>query len=241
MSLIELDSLRFNLIKKADAVIALTHIEKDWLSKAGIDIKKIHVIGGGPVVSPNYNAGSFKKKYRIAGNIVLFVATKRKNKGYLGILESMKCIWTKHPDTYFVFIGLQTSESLEVFGRYNDRRVIDIGLVDLEEKTSALAACTIFCMPSSSESFGIVFTEAWFMSKPVIGGEDCLSTKEIIDDGKNGFIVSQEPKAIAEKIILLLDNEELCKQMGEAGKQKVLDNYIWEKSVDRLRNIYSGL
>jgi len=236
----EFSSLRFELVKKADAIITLTQTEKDWLGKLGLDIKKIHVVSGAPVLAPNYDAESFREKYHINGNMVLFIAAKRRYKGYPLILEAMKYVWTEHPDTYFVFIGLETAESSELFSRYKDGRVIDIGVVDLEEKTSALSACDIFCMPSTAESFGIVFVEAWAMSKPVIGG-DCLSTREVIDDGKNGFIVVQEPKALAEKITLLLNDGNLRREMGEAGRQKVLENYTWERAARKLENIYLGL
>jgi len=238
----KISNVRFNLIKNADTIIVLTYVEKDWLSKKGVDSNKIHVANGGPLISLNYNAEGFKKKYNIDGNMVLFIANKRKYKGFHHILGSMKYVWSKHPNTYFVFIGLSTPEFAELFNQYKDKRVIDIGIVGLEseEKASALAACDIFCMPSIAESFGLVFTEAWFMEKPVIGG-DCLSTREIIDDGKNGFIVGQNPESIAKKLILLLDDEELRKQMGNTGRRKVLKDYTWEIAVSKLKRIYSEL
>jgi glycosyltransferase involved in cell wall biosynthesis len=236
----EFSSLRFSLLRKADRIVTLTHAEKNWLGVQGINHKKIYVVEGGPVISSNFDSCSFREKYKIEGKMVLFIATKRKYKGYPLILEAMSEVWSKHPDTYFVFIGLQTPQSQEIFKYYQDRRVIDIGLVDLEEKTSALAACDIFCMPSIFESFGMVFTEAWAMSKPVIGG-DCLSTAEIIDDGKNGFIVPQDSKIVAQKLNLLLGDDILRQQMGETGRKKVRENYTWEKSVDKLKRIYIKL
>ena len=50
-----------------------------------------------------------------------------------------------------------------------DPRLIELGTVDLQQKTNALAACTLLCLPSTQESFGGVFTEAWSFEKPVIG------------------------------------------------------------------------
>jgi len=236
----KLNTRRMALIRNADRVIALTHQEKDWLIREGVTPAKVYVIPGGPVLSSQYHAETFRKKYHIEGPMVLFIATKRKCKGYQHILEAMGRVWSQHPDTHFVFLGMRTQEFENDSRHFQDKRVIDIGLTDLEEKTSALAACDLFCMPSVAESFGIVFTEAWSLHKPVIGG-DCPSTREIIDHGKDGFIVSQDSNEIAKQINLLLSDGSLCEQMGRLGKQKVQNQYSWEKAVEKLKGIYSEL
>jgi glycosyltransferase involved in cell wall biosynthesis len=51
----------------------------------------------------------------------------------------------------------------------NDPRILELGSVDLQTKTDALEACTLLCLPSTQESFGGVYTEAWSFKKPVIG------------------------------------------------------------------------
>ncbi|MBU1726466.1 MAG: glycosyltransferase family 4 protein [Candidatus Omnitrophica bacterium] len=236
------NNFRIELMKKADAVIALTCAEKKWLSERGIKENRIHVVSGGVRLSSEYNATAFRVKYGIKGKMVLFMATKRKYKGYSYILEAMNEVWKDEPETYFVFIGQNTKESLDVFGHYRDRRVIEI--VPLEpyskEKASAFAACDIFCMPSTMESFGLVFAEAWIMSKPVIGG-NCIATKELINEGVDGFTVDQDKKVIANKLLILLKDDILRKQMGEAGKKKALENFNWNKSVEQLNLVYSAL
>jgi len=83
------------------------------------------------------------------------------------------------------------------------------------------------------EPFGIVALEAMASAKPVIvtrvGG-----LQRIVSDGVDGFIV--EPfnvQKLAEKLARLVGDPQLCSSMGEAGRQKVLDNYQWETILER--------
>jgi len=53
-----------------------------------------------------------------------------------------------------VFIGPHTNYSRPLFREVRDPRVINLGAVDGETKTSALAACTFLCLPSICEAMG---------------------------------------------------------------------------------------
>ena len=108
-----------------------------------------------------------------------------------------------------------------------DRRVHRLGAVSLEEKTNALAACDILCVPSTQESFGGVYTEAWSFGKPVIGCP-IPAVQEVITDGEDGFLVNQDAPEIAERITYLLSHPEQARKLGDAGKRKVLNRYTWD-------------
>ncbi|MGB9594200.1 MAG: glycosyltransferase, partial [Anaerolineae bacterium] len=108
------------------------------------------------------------------------------------------------------------------------------------EKTSALAACDVFCMPSSQESFGGVFVEAWTMGKPVIGG-DIPAVREVIADGVDGFLVPPDPATIADRILALLADPAMARRMGEAGRQKALACFTWDKLAAKTLAVYEGL
>jgi len=229
------------LYRQADAVIALLNVEKGFYVSHGVEENRVHVIGVGPVLSEEYNADEFRRKYEIDGKLILFLGRKVPHKGYREILASVEIIWERHPDTYFIFIGPKEKElDSDPFLHYNDRRILDIGRVNEFEKTSALAACDIFCMPSVSEILPTVFLEAWSFAKPVIGG-DIPTLRELISDGKDGFIVPQSPEAIAKAILKLLDNESLAQEMGMSGQQKVLQNYTQEKIASKMETLYNSL
>jgi glycosyltransferase involved in cell wall biosynthesis len=227
------------LYRQADAVIALTHVEKNILIKLGVKEQKIFVTGIGPLLSKNPEASRFRNKYSLDSHpILLFLGQKYEYKGVEAFIKSAETVWAKFPETSFVAIGPRTKFSEKFFAEVKDRRILELGKVSLEEKTDALAACDLLCVPSMQESFGGVYTEAWMMKKPAIGG-NIPAIREVIDEGVNGFLVEQNPSQIADKIIELLNNPALCTQMGEAGYQKVLEHYTWEKLAEKTQSVYT--
>jgi glycosyltransferase involved in cell wall biosynthesis len=123
-----------------------------------------------------------------------------------------------------------------------DPRVLELdtlGLApeSLQEKTDAYAACDVFCLPSTQESFGGVFTEAWSLGKPVIGC-DIPAVRTVIDDGENGLLTRRRPAEIAERIVYLLERPDLRRRMGEHGRAKVQARYTWQRLAEQTLKVY---
>jgi len=232
--------LYLQLYRDADAVIALTQTEKQTLISLGVKPEQIHVTGIGPVLSPQAAGQEFRDRHQLLGPIVLFLGQHYPYKGYQQLLQATKQVWEKHPETHFVFIGPSVKKSEQVFQAYPDDRIHRLGTVSLQEKTDALAACDILCVPSMQESFGGVFTEAWCFQKPVIGG-NIPAVAEVISDGKDGLLVEQKPETIATAIIELLSNPQKASEMGEAGYQKVHQHYTWPKLAEKTLNVYQSI
>lgn len=228
------------LYREADAVIALTHAERETLVALGVAEERIHITGTGPILSARYDAGAFRARHGIYGPMVLFIGQKFGYKNYEAVLAAAPMAWARWPDARFVFIGPRTRHSARVFAACADSRIVELGAVGLEEKTSALAACDVFCMPSSQESFGGVFVEAWMMGKPVIGG-DVPAVREVISDGADGFVVRPDPAQIADRICALLSDSAMAQRMGKAGRQKALANFTWDKLAAKTLAVYEGL
>ncbi|MCZ7568478.1 MAG: glycosyltransferase family 4 protein [Ardenticatenaceae bacterium] len=229
------------LYQEADAVIALTRSEKELLIEFGVSPERIFVTGNGPVLAADGDGKAFRDRYNLGLDpVVLFLGTKYKYKGIKSLIDATHRVWRKVPDARFVFVGPPTRYSSMIFTRDNDNRIIEIGSVDLQEKTDAVAACDILCVPSSQESFGGVYTEAWAFEKPVIGG-DIPAIRDVISDGQDGFLVDQHPDEIADKIITLLMCPDLAAQMGFRGREKVEQQYSWEKLAQSTFQIYEQI
>jgi glycosyltransferase involved in cell wall biosynthesis len=93
---------------------------------------------------------------------------------------------------------------------------------------------------SETESFGMVFCEAWARKKPVIGNINCGAVSTLIDNGVDGFLCSTVEEII-ERIERLLTDKELAKKLGENGFEKVVNNYAWEMVADKVYNCYNKL
>jgi glycosyltransferase involved in cell wall biosynthesis len=228
------------LYKKADAVIALTAVEKKILVELGVHPDNIHVTGIGPVLSPNADPESFRSVHNLTGPIVLFLGQHYAYKGYCHLLESTAMVWSRHPDTHFVFMGPAVEKSEKAFVEYADPRIHRLGSVSLQDKTNALAACTLLCVPSTQESFGGVYTEAWHFGKPVIGG-NIPAIADVIQEGINGYLVEQQPGVIADRIIDLLNHPDRAASMGQAGREKTEKYYTWQRLAAATEKVYQSL
>jgi len=229
------------LYRQADAVVALTSAEAQTLEDLGVKRERIFIVGTGGVLSDTYDPTGFRKKYCITNEpLVLFIGQKYAYKGFTHLLKAASYVWAELPEVQFLFVGPRTRFSRRVFWFVRDSRIIELGRINAVEKTSALAACDVFCLPSRQESFGGVFLEAWGMSKPVIGA-DIPAVHEVIDNGKDGFICPPDPAVLAEHILILLNNQVLRMKMGAAGYLKAVRDYNWSVLAERTEAIYSQI
>ncbi len=227
------------LYQLADAVIALTQTEKQTLIELGVKPERITVTGIGPIVAETVNIKAFKATYKITDPIILFLAQHYPYKGYQQLLQAAPLVWKKFPEAQFVFAGPTVANSEQYF-KNQDPRIHRLGALNLEDKTNALAACTMLCVPSSQESFGGVYTEAWNFAKPVIGC-NIPAVSEVIDQGINGYLVNQTPESIADAICQILQNPSASQKMGQAGKEKLQKNFTWSIIAKKTESIYLNL
>ncbi len=96
----------------------------------------------------------------------------------------------------------------------------------------------IAVFPSVWESFGVSNLEAAACEIPQVAS-NIGGFKEIIKDGVTGFLVEPEnPVAIAEKVIELIDNYDLRIKIGKSARQEVINNFDWNKNVDQMIEEY---
>jgi len=228
------------LYRQADAVIALTEAERLTLIELGVDERRVFVTGMGPVLAEAGDGARFRARYGLGTHpLVLFVGQKYAYKGVAALLAAARIVWQRFPETRFAFIGPRTSYSRRLFASVHDSRILELDTVSLQEKTDAFAACDVFCLPSSQESFGGVFTEAWSFGKPVIGC-NIPPVAEVITDGVDGYLVPQEAEQIAERICHLLLHPALAQAMGAAGQRKVKTRYTWQQIAERTEQAYTA-
>lgn len=225
------------LYAMADLVIALTNMERKTLISLGVPEERIAVTGMGPILASRAFPERFKRNHSIDGPMVLFLGQHYPYKGYHELLRATHWVWQKMPEAHFAFVGPAVGQSEQYFEGQEDRRIHRLGAVDLQEKTDALAACDVLCVPSSQESFGGVYTEAWSLGKPVIGC-DIPAVAEVITDGVDGYLVEQEPLQIAQLICELLLHPAEAQAMGRAGQRKVERRYTWQELAERTMKAY---
>ncbi len=229
------------LYRKADAIIAMTEREKRWLVEQGAPANLVYTIPVGPLIHPQPDAVGFRMSHNLGqAPVILFLGQKLPYKGYRQVAQAAPLVWQQFPETRFLFIGPRTAESEKFFAGIADGRILELPAVDDFEKSSALAACDIFCMPSTQESLGVVYLEAWSFKKPVIAANIEIA-REVIANGQDGLLVEQDATEIAAAILRLLRDKRQALRMGEAGYLKVQQHYNWERLIKQVESVYCSL
>lgn len=219
----------------------MTAREKKWLIQQGAPAQRVHHIPIGPLVSEEADAQAFRQTHQLADYpLVLFLGQKLPYKGYQQIVAAAPQVWEQVPETRFVFIGPTTTESEVFFKTISDQRILELPSVAAQIKSSALAACDIFCMPSTQESLGAVYLEAWSFCKPIIAANIGI-TQEVISHGQDGLLVEPKPNHIATAILQLLQDKVGRVKMGEAGYQKAKRAYNWERITSAMDTLYDEI
>ncbi len=181
-----------------------------------------------------------------AGKILLTVARmlrSERKKGLDTVIESLPAILRAVPDLYYVVVGAGDDRShLETLAQQLDvaERVLFVGsAADSAELIGYYDACDVFVMPSQQEGFGLVFLEAMSRSKPVIAANFGGAT-DIVSDSNTGYVIEYgDREKLAELTITLLQDPQLCQQMGEAGRRRVEDEFCLEVFQQRLSALVS--
>jgi len=115
------------------------------------------------------------------------------------------------------------------------------GLVARDELVNYYARCDVYVQPSLSETFPSTVREAMSVGRPVIA-TDVGFVEEHVIDGVNGFLVPKEnSEAIADKIVMLLSDEDLRLKIGARARIYAENNFDWNKIVAIWYSIYEKL
>ena len=109
----------------------------------------------------------------------------------------------------------------------------------LDDISAVIARADAGVVPSRApEAFGLAALEFMAAGIPVIASE-IGALPEVI--GPDGILVPPEdPAALADAMLRLIDSPELCARLGEAGKRRAAENFVYDKFVDSLIAVYEG-
>ena len=203
--------------------------------------KKKVEYGGAKYIDTNLFdiSSTAKKKKKLVGYLGRFV----KQKGVLDFLEAIPLILEKQQDVEFLIGGYGTLYDEIVHKIQVQNLGDDVSLVGRFEASEApyyFNMLKLFVLPSYSEGLPVIVLEAMacgtvVLATPVGGIPD------VIEDGKTGFILSDNtPECIAEGIIKILNHENLPSIINNA-RNFVEQNFSYKSTVERYNRILSIL
>ncbi|MCR5609779.1 MAG: glycosyltransferase [Lachnospiraceae bacterium] len=116
--------------------------------------------------------------------------------------------------------------------------VIFFGTIPNTQIAEAINNMDVFVNCSKAESFGVALLEAMACKVPVVA-TDTEGYREVVQDGVTGIILKdRKPETMAEELLRLLNNQEVCNYYGENGRKRVLELYDWNKDVSIMESLY---
>jgi glycosyltransferase involved in cell wall biosynthesis len=226
----------FWLLRRCDAVIAVSEYERDYLMKQGVDPAKIIVTGNGVHLQDYIAHGleqfeaELRRRHRLspATKIILFVGRKLEYKGIATLVAAVRHVLAAD-DVVLLLAGPSSTWYEKFYGTLSakDReRIIDLGTVSDQEKINLLHLAEVLVLPSRFEAFGIVFLEAWACGTPVIGAATG-AIPSVVGEGGLTFPYGDAIQ-LAEKLRTMLHDQNLAHAMASRGQHRLRSRFTWD-------------
>jgi len=221
--------------KESDLVIGVAKWICQWIKEQGVS-DAIYIPNGMNVEEfQDTKPDDFRKKYNLNDDFFLFAGRLdeyKRPKLYIKLAEKIK-------DKKFVMIGRDlTPEKVErYYGKNLPKNLKCIGEVNRKDLINGFSACRVFVLTSKYDTFPTVLMEAMACKKVVVGANNA-GPKEIITDGKDGFLFEADDAAdLIEKSLKAWEN----KDFGINGYKKVKEKFDWPVIVKKIDEEYEKL
>lgn len=253
-------------MRTCDKIISTSDSEKKQMIRHyGASAKKIQVIPAGvnlqrfKPVDKNYSLR--KIGYSTKDKIILFVGRIEKRKGIDTLIKAI-------PKTIKGLLSCGEGKNLKLIivgGNPLKRKMIEEEIKEFERLKTIVkklslrnivkfvggqpqdklkyfySAADIVSIPSYYEPFGMVTIEAMACGTPVIGSR-VGGIQTTIKNGKNGYLVpAKNPEALADKLIKVLADEKLQKQLGQTAIDIINHRYTWKVIARDVSDLYKKI
>lgn len=234
---------QIRLLAEADAVAVQTNLEADAVAAWGIERSKILVLGMGVdhAKVTGGNGERFRRRHALppGAKVVGHLATLDPNKGSTDLVLALELLNKARGDEpiYLVLAGPSSPE----FERFAENLSEEtrlwlraIGPLAPEDRADFYAAIDLFSMPSRTDSYGIVFLEAWANAKPVVAAR-AGGVAEVIRHEIDGLLVPfGDLDRLSRALNRLIAEESFSARLGLAGFDRVSSGHSWD---DRFRTL----
>jgi glycosyltransferase involved in cell wall biosynthesis len=178
------------------------------------------------------------------GPIVLFTGRFVAKKGPHVLIRAIPKVLEHNPDAYFVFAGggdFDPYIKLIKQSKIPEERYQYLGYVDSSDMAKLYNLASVYVAPSFEDSLGIRILEAMSCEKAVVASK-VGGVPEIIHSGQNGLLsTSGDSDELAEKIVMLLEDDGLRKRLAKAGRQTVLDRFSVARMARQTATLYDKI
>ncbi|MGD9580510.1 MAG: glycosyltransferase family 4 protein [Vampirovibrionia bacterium] len=218
-----------NLNKEEIVERKISTIDKLTNVYSGIDLDKFNI---------NKSKEEIKAELNIPEEdlVVGLIARMSNQKAPEYFIEAAKLILKEKPNVTFLMVGDGPLKDKLIEQIGDETRIRMMGArKDIPE---ILKTLDIFALSSIYEGLGRAMTEAMICKKPIVA-PNVNGIPEVVIDGDTGFLVSpRDSKGLAEKILVLLNDEKLRNKMGLNAHHKVVPAFSDKKMVEDIDSLY---
>ena len=183
--------------------------------------------------------------YRIPTDLPLVVQISRFDpwKDPRGVIEAFKLARREVPCRLVLLGNVATDdpEGPEVYESLLHEQSDEILIMSQQDGALVNALqrkAAVVLQKSIREGFGLTVSEAMWKGTPVIGG-NVGGIRLQIDDGVNGFLVSNIEEA-AERIVRLVRDVVLAREMGERAREKVRQHFLLSRYLEQYLDLFNS-
>jgi len=211
----------------------------------GLPFDKISVIPNG--INLNNFTGidrdyDFRRRFAMDNEkIILYVGRLVYEKGVQHLISAMPKILENYHDSKLVIAGKggmidELKSQVDSMGLSN--KVYFTGYLNQKEVQKMYKCADVAVFPSTYEPFGIVALEAMLAGIPTVVS-DIGGLNEIVEHGVNGMkSYTGNPNSIADSVLSLLFDPQLAMNVTKNAKNKVKDEFNWQKIAQDTHYIY---
>jgi len=219
-------------LQNADKLISVSQFTADKTNYVFGLNKKFEIIPN-PIDTQLFQAEYSNKK--LGQNILYFGSLIRK-KGLLELPHIFNKVVENFPEARLILIGRDVPDIISGNGStwqmmqniFSDKAIKNVeylGSIPYDQIKQKIEQSKICVFPSFAEAFPVSWLEAMALEKPIVASNIGWAV-EMIEDGKNGFLVDPKNHELyAQKIVQFLENHTLCLQFGKDARQKVENSF----------------
>lgn len=230
------ESLKRFIFPRINAVITVSTDGANFSKKYGAKSEQIfyapHVID-----VDHFNRGSkaahkkrdeYRDEYGLVGITFIYVGRLWSGKGVNHLLDAFDQVRRNGGKEVSLFLVGDGPDEATLKKQCVERRIGNVVFAGFKQKPelpSCYAMADVFVFPTLGDPYGLVVDEAMACSLPVISTSAAGEIRDRIDDGVNGYIVPPEDSvALAERMMEIIRDPDLCRQMGERSYEKIKDH-----------------
>lgn len=232
-------------LERAQGIITISHFtRKQLLDRFSLEPDKVKVIhlgldrGFWENIQPEESVQSLSR-LNIPSTFLLFVGALEPRKNLVRLLEGLKVVHEKFGEIPLVLAGRSGEDSARVIAKIQElkleKKVILTGYLTREDLRNLYRSASAFIFPSLCEGFGLPLLEAMAAGVPIAASR-ASALPEVADDAAL-FFDPFDPEDMAEKIIKMLDDEDLKRTLVEKGKTRVQD-FDWRTTAQETLEFY---